>query len=63
MGRFIFIFCIVCFVNCGLSKNSNLKNKDPLLQDVEDVNSKSDWKSDLGLSSEEFDTLTFLLMH
>ncbi|MGF7102090.1 hypothetical protein [Borreliella kurtenbachii] len=31
------------------------------MQDVKNVNSKSDWKSDLGLSSEEFYTLTFFI--
>ncbi|WP_418454753.1 hypothetical protein QIA25_05170 (plasmid) [Borreliella spielmanii] len=59
--RFVFIFYVICFlVSCDAFKNND---QNRLLQDVESVGSmnlKSDWKSNLGLSNEELDTLTFL---
>ncbi|WP_418457400.1 hypothetical protein [Borreliella andersonii] len=62
-SKFLFIFYAICFISCGLFKN-NSNNKNYLLQDVasvKSVNSKSDWKSNLKLSNEEFDTLTFFV--
>ncbi len=65
MSKFIcFIFCVLCFVKCSLSKNSDFKNKDSLFQgvkNVENINSESDWKNSLGLSNKEFDTLIFFV--
>ncbi len=59
--RFVFIFYVICFVvSCDALKNND---QNRLLQDVESVESmnlKSDWKSSLGLSNEELDTLIFL---
>ncbi|ACN53422.1 conserved hypothetical protein (plasmid) [Borreliella spielmanii A14S] len=54
---------MICFiVSCDALKNNDQQNR--LLQDLESVESmnlKSDWKSNLGLSNEEFDTLTFFV--
>lgn len=57
------MFYAIYFVSCGLFKN-NSNNKNHLLQDavsVENINSKSDWKSNLRLSNEELNTLTFFV--
>ncbi|ACN53385.1 hypothetical protein QIA25_05400 (plasmid) [Borreliella spielmanii] len=60
--RFVFIFYVICFVvSCDALKNND---QNRLLQDVESVESmnlKSDWKSSLGLSNEELDTLIFFV--
>ncbi|UPA19053.1 hypothetical protein bpuSUM_001856 (plasmid) [Borrelia puertoricensis] len=57
--RIVFIFCIICFVSCELFKNSD--NKGDLFQNLGHVNLKSDWRDNLKLNKEEFDTLTFFV--
>ncbi|WP_419264703.1 hypothetical protein [Borreliella afzelii] len=60
--RFVFIFYVICFVvSCDALKNNKNNDQNRLLQDVESMNLKSDWKSILGLSNEELDTLTFFV--
>lgn len=53
---------MVCFiVSCDALKNND---QNRLLQDaesIESMNLKSDWKSNLGLSNEELDILTFFV--
>nr|AAU85943.1 hypothetical protein BGP093 [Borreliella bavariensis PBi] len=56
---------MICFVvSCDALKNNKNNDQSCLLQDVESVESmnlKSDWKSNLGLSNEELDILTFFI--
>ncbi|BDU63414.1 hypothetical protein BOFE_10530 (plasmid) [Candidatus Borrelia fainii] len=58
-SRFVFIFCVTCFISCDLFKNNS--NQGHLSKDLESINLKSDWKSNLGLNKEELDTLTFFV--
>ncbi|MBB5141504.1 hypothetical protein [Borreliella afzelii] len=60
--RFVFIFYVICFVvSCDALKNNKNNDQNRLLQDVESMNLKLDWKSNLGLSNEELDTITFFV--
>ncbi|ETZ17855.1 hypothetical protein BDCR2A_01050 [Borrelia duttonii CR2A] len=57
-SRVLLIFCIICFVSCGLLKT---KNKSRLLKDLKNIDLKSDWKDNLKLSNDELGILTFFI--
>ncbi|WP_024654694.1 hypothetical protein [Borrelia hispanica] len=57
-SRVVLIFCIICFVSCGLLKT---KNKSRLLQELKNIDLKSDWKDNLKLSNDELGILTFFV--
>ncbi|ACH95211.1 hypothetical protein ACE4V3_05525 (plasmid) [Borrelia recurrentis] len=57
-SRVVLIFCIICFASCGLLKT---KNKSRLLQDLKNIDLKSDWKDNLKLNNDELGILTFFI--
>ncbi|ACH95183.1 hypothetical protein ACE4V3_06205 (plasmid) [Borrelia recurrentis] len=57
-NRVVLVFCIVCFISCGFLET---KNKTRLLQNLENIDLKSDWKDNLKLSNDELGILTFFV--